>query len=204
MSAVLLGITVLFALPPTTAISAEVNAPVFLEPIDVSGLTPASIDNSAIVAGLSVVYYKNYFKRHLMYLPENQSSEYPSYEGQPILQLNHQFGNGLVFGSGTNRGIGMRLTGFIYFEKTGMYEMQAFSNDGVLVYLDGQKVINDPEQHSDRLSNSATITIAEAGWYRTKIEYFQRKGTATLKLMWKPPGSSDYSPLPASVYGHIP
>ena len=82
--------------------------------------------------------------------------------------------------------------------------MQALSNDGFILYLAEKLAINDPEQHSDRLSNVAFVEIQKPGWYPVMIEYFQRKGTAALKLMWKQPGTNDFIPLPPSVYAHRP
>ena len=96
------------------------------------------------------------------------------------------------------------MKGYIHFPEAGQYEMQALSNDGFILTLAGKLAISDPEQHSDRLSNIASVSINSPGWYQVVIEYFQRKGTAAVKLMWKTPGSSDLTPLPPSVYAHLP
>jgi hypothetical protein len=44
----------------------------------------------------------------------------------------------------------------------------------------------------------------EAGWTPIRLRYFQRKGTATLKLYWQPPGSEAFAVIPASAYAHGP
>ena len=80
--------------------------------------------------------------------------------------------------------------------------MQALSNDGIFLYLDDQLVLSDPKHHSDRLSNLAFVTIDTPGWYPVTIEYFQRKGTAALKLFWKTPAGEEQVPLPAEAYAH--
>ncbi|THB74796.1 MAG: hypothetical protein D6B25_12975 [Desulfobulbaceae bacterium] len=80
--------------------------------------------------------------------------------------------------------------------------MQALSNDGLIITLADKVIINDPKQHSDRLSNIASIMIKQPGSYPIMIEYFQRKGTATLKLFWKKPGDEVFAPIPAEAYGH--
>lgn len=108
----------------------------------------------------------------------------------------------MVFDSGTNRGVGMRLTGFIRFTETGVYEMQTLSNDGVILFIDDKLVVSDPEQHADRLSNIGYVTIDKEGWYTMKLEYFQRKGTAALKLFWKTPADGKQVVVPAAAYGH--
>lgn len=188
----------------TYATGADWNKPVDFQPIHVTGITPAEVAESDLKPGLASRYYMNFLKRDLRALPKSDRSIYPSFQGKPILQLNHQFDDQKVFDSGTNRGVGIRMRGYIHFPEVGQYEMQALSNDGFILYLSDKIAINDPEQHSDRFSNVAHVDIKNPGWYETVAEYFQRKGTAALKLRWKTPGSSDFVPLPPSAYGHRP
>ena len=182
--------------------ASDLNAPVIFEPIYVEGLTPAKTIGSDLIPGLVPVYYQNFFQRDLTGLPKGKHPEYPSTPGKPILQIDHQFNRNNVFDSGTNRGIGIRMNGYINFAETGVYEMQALSNDGVFLYLSDQLVLADPKQHSDRLSNLAFVTIDTPGWYPVTLEYFQRKGTAALKLLWKTPTGKGQVPLPAEAYAH--
>ena len=127
-----------------------------------------------------------------------------SFHGEPILDLNHDFGKDKVFGSGSNRGVGMRLNGLLQFKEPGVYDLQALSNDGIIMYVADVLALNDPEQHSDRLSNLAHVRIEKPGWYPVAVQYFQRKGTAVLKLFWQTPGSSGQVPVPAGAYAHLP
>ncbi len=181
-----------------------------LHPLSVFSLTeisvtqPARIQQSAVQPGLDVVYYTKFFKRHLRYLPKGKSTQYPSFRGKPITHLNHQFGNDEVFNSGETRGIGMRMTGYLNLTQPGIYEFQALSNDGIVLRMNEQTVVSDPTQHSDNLSDIGRVTVENAGWYPIVLEYFQRKGTAALKLFWKTPDSLEFSPVPEKAYGHIP
>jgi hypothetical protein len=175
------------------------SAPVEFAPIYVKGLTPATVDAETLQPGLAATYYLDFFKRHLKHLPPESD---PGLKGKPIMQINHQFDKKTVFDSGYNRGVGMRLTGYIHFDTSGVYEMQSLSNDGMILSIDDKLVISDPEQHADRLSNIGFVTIDKQGWYKMKLEYFQRKGTAALKLFWTTPGSEKQLPVPASAYRH--
>jgi len=188
----------------TFAAGSDFDKPVDHQPIEVTDINPAEVTESELKAGLASRYYLEFFRRDVRELPKSDSSRYRSFPGKPILQLNHQFGDQKVFDSGENRGVGMRMKGYVHFPEKGQYEMQALSNDGFILTLAGKLTINDPEQHSDRLSNIASVTINSPGWYQVVIEYFQRKGTAAVKLMWKPPGSREFAPLPPSVYAHLP
>jgi hypothetical protein len=188
----------------TYAAGADGAEPIVFQPIDVSGINPEEVAEGDLKPGLTSWYYLDFFERDLRELPKNDRSEYPSFSGKPVLQLNYQFDKQNILDSGTNRGVGLRMKGYIHFPEVGHYDMQALSNDGFILYLSNKLAINDPEQHSDRLSNIAYVAIKSPGWYQIVIEYFQRKGTAALKLMWKTPGSTDFVPLPQSAYAHLP
>lgn len=202
-SIVLLALHLVFLLlHPLSA--EEENKNTELSLTDISVPRPANIQQSVIQPGLEVIYYKKFFKRHLRFLPEGTSPEYPSFTGKPITHLNHQFGKDEVFESGETRGIGMRMKGYLNLTEPGIYEFQALSNDGVILRMSGQTVLSDPMQHSDNLSNIGKVTVTTPGWYPITVEYFQRKGTAALKLFWKTPDSSEFFPVPEKTYAHIP
>lgn len=174
------------------------------ETVSVSAIQPAAVETEQVKPGLSVRYYQDFFVRDLRRLSKPGITKYRSYEGPPILELNHAFGREEVFDSGRSQGVALRLEGYIHFADVGEYLVQAVSNDGIIMYLDGVETLSDPRQHSDRPSNTAHVHIEEEGWYPVMIEYFQRKGTATLRLLWKTPGGEEMIPVPAKAYGHIP
>lgn len=148
-------------------------------------------------AGLAVQYYTNVYIRNISRFPRSSGQS-----GAPIPQINHQFGNGQVFGSGAGRGVCVRMTGFINLSMPGRYEFQALSNDGIEVHIEGRRVLVDPNVHADRLSPTGTVNVTSPGWKPLEIKYFQRKGTAALKLYWKTPGASSMTIIPAAAYGH--
>ena len=189
----------------TTADAArDFSKPVEYAPIYVEDIEPEIVSLELLAKGLSVVYYLEFFERHLDQIPENESSSYIRKTGKPIFELNHQFGKEEVFNTGTKRGVAMRMQGYLVIKDTGDYQFQALSNDGVNVALGGKLVIADPEQHSDRLSNIGHVTFDKKGHYPLLVEYFQRKGTAALKLFWKTPGSEEFIPIPSNAYVHLP
>jgi hypothetical protein len=199
---------ILFVLLGLVAVPAhaakDFSTPVEYAPIYVDDIEPEIVSLERLAKGLSVVYYLQFFERHLDEIPRNGSSTFIKKSGSPVFELNHQFGQEELFDSGTNRGVAMRMQGYLVVKETGTFEFQALSNDGVIVRLGGKTVISDPEQHSDRLSNVGHVTIDKAGHYPLLVEYFQRKGTAALKLFWKTPGSDKFVPIPAPAYVHLP
>lgn len=171
-----------------------------------AGLQPLSASALATLRpGLAVIYYPGFDGRHLDQLPPQGAWLDRGAPGQPIAELNHRFsGEQPVFGSGRNRLVGMRLRGWIRLAAAGPYRFQALSNDGVRVFVGEQPVVEDPEQHADQLSPIGTLRIEQAGWYPLTVEYFQRKGSASLELHWQPPGASGFAPVPPAALGHLP
>jgi len=159
---------------------------------------------SRLRPGLMPRYFADFKARNVAELPDDDSTRYKTWLGEAIPQLDNEFGIGEVFGSGSSRTIGIRMRGMIYFPKSGTYTFQALSNDGVVVYVGDTVVVSDPVQHSDQLSGETTIEIAEAGIYPLRVDYFQRKGTAALRLFWKTPDNDSMTIVPTSSFGHLP
>jgi hypothetical protein len=155
--------------------------------------------------GLAVVYLPGKF-RHTKEMPSGKSMLQLGRPGAPIAYFNHSFGRGEVFASGQARGIGLEATGFIHLDRPGAYRFKALSNDGIRVWIAERPVVDDGEWHStgDRFSAPLTFQNPQAGWASIRLRYFQRKGTAALKLYWQPPGSADFKVIPASAYAHSP
>ena len=177
-----------------------------LPPLRFDGLYPAEPQPTAdqLRSGLSVVYYYDYFARHLDPFTNSSIDSDSGTAGKPIPYLNHRFGREQVFDSGTNRGVAMRMKGLIRFPTSGVYTFRALSNDGLRVYVDDTRIIDDPTQHSDRYAVQAVVTINQTGWYNLMVEYFQRKGTASIGLFWRTPDAKDFAAIPPESFAHTP
>ena len=124
--------------------------------------------------------------------------------GAPVLAIDNSVGSDDdVLGSGLGQEVAVRMRGFLKVEKPGSYEFATMSNDGVRFQLDGKTIVEDPDVHSDQLSEATTVEL-QPGWYPLYMLYFQRKGSWTLELLWKAPGMSDFEPVPASHLAHQP
>ena len=84
----------------------------------------------------------------------------------------------------------------------GRYGFAAISNDGVRVTIDRHRVVDDPYVHATQTSPTTWIEVPQAGWYPLTVKYFQKGGTAALKLLWQPPGASSLSVVPAAALAH--
>lgn len=158
-----------------------------------------------IAPGLAVRYFRSFKARHLDHLPKGDFALEVSREGLPIPFLNHVFGKGKVFDSGEKTLIGMRMQGLLRFPRSGRFQFRAFVNDGIRLYIDRRLVLDDPkwDKAGDRFTRTAGIEAVQDVWYPVTIEYFQRKGTATLQLFWQLPQSDSFVIIPAEAYAHL-
>jgi hypothetical protein len=160
-----------------------------------------SKDSAELKPGLAVCYIYE-FVRHV--------DEFAAWEkhrkcepGEPLGALNSRAGENNVLTSNSHDGVMAKITGFIHLDKTGTYGFSFESNDGVRLTIDGEMITEDPGVHSDQYSLIGHKEVTEPGWYPLSIDYFERKGTSTLRFFWGPPGTEGTLPLvPAEALAH--
>ena len=87
-------------------------------------------------------------------------------------------------------------TGYLKPQRTGTVRFYTVSDDGVRLWIDGRKVIDDWSVHGPHeRSGSARLTAGRAT--AIKVQYFDRDGGATVKLMWS--GGGGKALVPAGV-----
>ena len=123
-------------------------------------------------------------------------------EGEPIKQLNHvSFEDGQVLTTDRPDGVGAQIRGLLKFPSAGSYTLKLQSNDGVRIDIGGVHLHSDPEIHAARWSPDMHYEVKTAGWYDLKIDYYQRKGTAALRMKWITPDQTE-EVIPASAFAH--
>lgn len=182
------------ALPPA-AQAAEV----------VTGLKPASPQPAAdkLAPGLAVTYYFNVFN-HTREIPDWAKYK-DGVKGEPILILDYFVGDGDVLTSGRADEVGADIRGYMNFPVAGTYTIAMRSNDGVDLNIGGERIVYDPEVHSDRFSDLVPVEIATPGWYPLHLLYFEKRVTSTLELYWLKPGDTgqlDF--VPEDAFAHVP
>lgn len=172
------------------------------DPIKVPAVAPADPqpDAAALKDGLAVRYYFAKFT-HIDNLEAWMHSD-DGIAGTPLPNLDYQMGGGNVLTTTSADLVGAHITGFIQFAEAGVYELKITSNDGVRLTVGGQMAFEDPEIHADTASPPLAVTIDVPGWYPLDILYYEKKGTAALKLQWKKPGESAFSTVPATALKH--
>ena len=162
-------------------------------------------DAAALKPGLAVKYYAT-FVRNITQLKRYMDGE-EGKVGDPIPILDYNVGEDPMLTSERRRGLGAHITGLMHFKEPGTYTFVAMTNDGYELNIGDAFILADPDVHPDRQSDIVKVEITEPGWYSTEMFYFQRKGTSTLELYWRPPWEdpdAGFSIVPAEVFAHMP
>jgi PA14 domain len=163
-----------------------------------TGLRPAEPQPTALSPGLAV----EYTYAMVNHINELKTKKFEA--GPPLTNIEYRWGPGNVLTSKVREGVGAIITGFIRFEKPGVYGFEVTSNDGVRVEIGGQLLHEDPGVHGDTTSDRVDVKIDQPGWYPLRVVYFQKKGTASLVLAWIGPGETGkLTPVPAKAFAYV-
>ena len=195
---VLLGVTGLIAWGAAALAASSYTIP----------LPPAlsAEQQAALAPGLAVQYVQGNYRFVYETRRVLDSTNQHIYDGAPVPALAYEdLGNGnRVLTSDKANLIAAKITGYIKFPEPGTYEISVWSNDGVLVDVNGVEVYEDPDRHVCRSLDFFTLNVPEAGYYPLKVYYFQRYVTYCLELMWTRPSGGGDVQVPPEFFAHDP
>lgn len=84
--------------------------------------------------------------------------------------------------------LGLVYEGYIEVPAEGIYTFALTSNDGSMLYVDGQMLIDNDGPHGDT-KLTAQRALAE-GWHKIRVEYFDMNNGGMLSLQWAAPGET--------------
>ena len=122
--------------------------------------------------------------------------------GTPLLTrteaVNFNWGTNSPAGSVPRDDFSVRWSGWVEASASGNFRFQTNSDDGVRVWINGTRVINNWSDHSATLNTTGDIALTANQRYAITVEYYERGGQAVMQLRWRPPGSSSYVAVPAN------
>ena len=84
------------------------------------------------------------------------------------------------------RPFGYNFEGYIKVQETGIYEFSLEANDGAVLYINDQLIIdNDGGHRAQKLFSKVGL---KKGWHPIKLDYFQQGLAKSLTLTWEGPG----------------
>ena len=137
----------------------------------------------------------NYLLGDMVFTPRSPNMRYAAYHGNwdkvPDFDELEPFANGeceafdLNVG-GRSNSFGVRYDGFLKIETAGTYTFHLGSDDGSLLYIDGELVVDTDGIHPHTVhSGRADLSV---GMHRVRVEYQQSGGEWTLALEYEGPG----------------
>jgi len=91
-----------------------------------------------------------------------------------------------------------RWTGFIEAPASGEYAFHTFSNDGIRLWVNDERLVDDWTDHSTK-EDTGRIKLTAGQRYAVKLEYFYNGGQGVSKLWWTPPGGKKEA-VPANAF----
>eukprot|EP01097_Dermamoeba_algensis_P005959 TRINITY_DN3750_c0_g1_i2.p1 TRINITY_DN3750_c0_g1~~TRINITY_DN3750_c0_g1_i2.p1 ORF type:complete len:446 (-),score=109.13 TRINITY_DN3750_c0_g1_i2:4-1341(-) len=92
----------------------------------------------------------------------------------------------------------IRAIGSFKAPKSGIYQLQALSDDGVRVWVNGILMIDDWKSHKPKIAVSVAFPLEARQSVNLRVEYHQDDGSGDLVLRWKIPGSDSFFVIPRS------
>lgn len=122
------------------------------------------------------------------YFPNIYLSGTPVNRVDAKIDFNFQ-GKPPIMGTG-NEDFSVRWTGLIQPEFSETYTFSTRTDDGVRLWVNGQKLIDNWTLHAET-KDSGSIALMAGQQYQIKLEYFQKNGGAIASLLWSSPSQPE-------------
>lgn len=93
----------------------------------------------------------------------------------------------------------VRWNGRLRATVTGNYQFQTRSDDGVRLWVNGQQLINQWNDHSATDHTSGNIYLQAGQAYTILLEFYENNVDAEIRLRWMVPGSGSFVAIPAGT-----
>lgn len=96
----------------------------------------------------------------------------------------------------------VRVEGFIFADTTGTYQFETQSDDGVRLFVDGTRIINNYDDHAEQ-RDVGTIDLVAGRWYPILLEHYENGGRQRLRLRWQSPTDAGFVFPPTAALSRI-
>lgn len=98
-----------------------------------------------------------------------------------------------------------RWEGYVEVPATGDYVFRTRSDDGIRLWIDGNLIIDEWNDHAPRYDRSGSVPLSAGQRYELRMEHYERGGQAVAELYWDlPGGGTSYGIIPADRLFHCP
>lgn len=164
-------------------------------------LQPADPQPGSVRSGLAVRYA---YPQDVRTLSEASAAlKRGSEAGRPLKGLDHRDTNegDITLTSKQAQHVVARITGYVRFDKPGVYNIDFLTNDGLRAKIGGQIVGQFDGRQTCDSTVMTEVEVPVAGWYPLDTLYFQRLGTACLHMRMGAEGAR-MKWMPDAAFGH--
>ncbi|HEV8691857.1 MAG TPA: PA14 domain-containing protein, partial [Ideonella sp.] len=112
--------------------------------------------------------------------------------------VDFDWGAGSPGGSLPSDDFSARWTGQLEAPTSGLYKLRTVSDDGVRLWVDGVLRIDHWNDHLAATDTTIAIPLAAGQRTSIRLEYYDRTGSAQIRLQWQPPGANAFAAIPPS------
>jgi len=105
----------------------------------------------------------------------------------------------VIYDSGRMDEVAIRFDGEIDIPESGEWTFYTNSDDGTLLYIDQEIVVDNDGFHGDK-EKSGSVEL-EAGKHQFSIDYFDGHGGSMVQAKWEGP-NVEYQIIPAVAFSH--
>ena len=173
---------------------------IFGGPLSVCGLQGDDIlcwNSSGIVeqqnlqSGLEASYYD------VRWTEMQDFSLYTPYSSELYLDdIADESGWDEVFGSGLTDYVAVLFEGYLYIESDGTYMFQLESDDGSMLYIDDELVIDNDGMHG-KVQVEGGLSLSE-GYHKLRVEYFDAHSEGYMAFRWL--DGNSYVSVPSELF----
>ena len=101
-------------------------------------------------------------------------------------QFSYNWGSGLITAQ-QHDDTSVRWVGQVQPEYSDTYTFSTQASDGVRLWVNGQLLVSDWQDHASPVTDSGTITLTAGQLYSITLEYYKHHGPASVALLWSSP-----------------
>jgi PA14 domain-containing protein/Big-like domain-containing protein len=121
------------------------------------------------------------------------------YATDVVPDINYTATGGNFATSGRQDNVGARFEGYVSVPELGAYRFYTTSDDGSLLYIDGQLVVDNDGNHA--MTEQWGVVALEPGLHAIRVDFYQGGGSSGLIVEYEGPGVVR-GPIPAGAYRH--
>jgi hypothetical protein len=111
--------------------------------------------------------------------------------------VNFDWGSGSPSPSIGSDTFSARWLGTVQAVSTGTYAFRTYTDDGVRLWVNGQKLIDNWTDHAATY-DVASISLTAGQKYNVKMEFYEKGGNAVSRLQWRRPGTNSFVTVPST------